>query len=50
MWTQLVLHFDRIGKTVSMIEMYEQTGDMTVISFRNVRLNGDIDPAVFNIE
>lgn len=50
MWSRIVLHFDRRSKTASMIEMHEQTGDMTVISFRDVRVNGDIDSSVFNVE
>ena len=50
MWTKLVLHFDPARNTVSGIEMHEQSGDLTVISFTDVKLNGDLDPGLFHLK
>ena len=50
MWAKLVLHFDPARNTVSGIEMHEQSGDLTVISFTDVKLNGDLDPGLFHLK
>ena len=50
MWAKLVLHFDPARNTVSGIEMHEQSGDLTVISFTDVKLNGDLDSGLFHLK
>ena len=39
MYTKLVLHFDLKQSTVTEIEMYEKSGDRTVIELRDIRIN-----------
>lgn len=49
MWTRIVMHFNRSGKHVSSIGLYEQNGDCTEITFNKVVKNGAIAPETFNI-
>jgi outer membrane lipoprotein carrier protein len=49
MWSHLIIHFDRARKSVVKVEMYEPSGDYTIIELRNIRHNVDIEPSVFSI-
>lgn len=49
MWSKLVLHFDPDRNSVVRVEMWERTGDRTIIELKNIKLNGSIDQATFNI-
>lgn len=50
MWTKLILHFDRKQKAVVRVEMFEKSGDFTVIELKNARVNKAIDEKVFVVE
>lgn len=49
MWSELILHFDNSTYTLLTLEMMEQTGDMTVIEFSDVVINGPQNTGVFRI-
>ncbi|MCQ2135468.1 MAG: outer membrane lipoprotein carrier protein LolA [Bacteroidales bacterium] len=50
MWSKLVLHFDPAAKCVKVVEMYETTGDKTIIEMKNIKMNKAIDPKVFSVQ
>lgn len=50
MWTKLILHFDRAKNAVVKVEMYEKTGDHTVIDLKNTKTNHPIDKKVFSVD
>lgn len=50
MWTKLILHFDRAKNAVVKVEMYEKTGDHTVIDLKNTKTNHPIDNKVFSVD
>lgn len=39
MWSRLVIHFDPVHKYASRIELFEASGDKTVIEFKNIKWN-----------
>ena len=49
MWTHMVIHFDRKMNSVVKVEMYEPSGDFTIIELHNIRHNVAINPLVFSI-
>ena len=50
MWEKIVLYFDPENDVLSGIEMYESSEDMTILDFKDIKLNGNIDPGLFNIK
>ena len=48
MWEKLILHFDLKNKYVSQVEMYENTGDYTIIELKNVKINKSISTDIFD--
>lgn len=50
MWTKLILHFDRKQNAVVKVEMFEKSGDFTVIDLKNAKTNKPIDKKVFAVE
>lgn len=50
MWEKIVLYFDPEKNALSGIEMYERSGDMTILDFKDIKLNGNIDPGLFQIK
>lgn len=50
MWSKLILHFDRTKNAVVKVEMYEKTGDRTVIDLMNTKTNHPIDQKVFSVD
>jgi len=46
-YTKLVLHFDLEQSTVTEVEMYEKSGDHTVIELHNIRINEPINAETF---
>ena len=49
MWTKLILHFDRKQNAVVKVEMFEKSGDFTVIDLKNAKTNKPIDKKVFAV-
>lgn len=49
MWSHMVIHFDRTMNRVVKVEMYEPSGDFTIIELHNIRHNVAIDSSVFSI-
>jgi outer membrane lipoprotein-sorting protein len=47
MFKTIRLHFDSASQKVSKVEMTEQSGDLTVITLKNVKTNGKIDAHLF---
>ncbi len=50
MYKRIVLHFDTKTTLVKKVVMYEKNGDTTEIEIKNVTLNKNISPAVFNVQ
>lgn len=40
MWTKLVLHYDSQKRSATAIELHESSGDLTLIEFKNIKVNG----------
>ncbi|MBQ6613184.1 MAG: outer membrane lipoprotein carrier protein LolA [Alistipes sp.] len=49
MWSRLVVHFNRSNQSVVKVEMYEPSGDYTIIELSNIRRNATIDSKLFSI-
>lgn len=49
MWTKLVLFFDEVSLGVERVEMHEKTGDSTIITLTNVKMNKAIEHSLFNV-
>ena len=49
MWSRLVVHFNRSNQSVVKVEMYEPSGDYTIIELSNIRRNATIDGKLFSI-
>ncbi len=47
MFTKLVLHFDLNQSTVTQVEMYEKSGDRTVIELHDISINKPINAETF---
>lgn len=50
MWTRLVLHFDRQQNLVTQVEMYEKSGDYTVIELQQPKVNKSIAAQIFSVK
>lgn len=50
MWTKLVLLFDAESLGVKRMEMYEKSGDCTIIELENVKINRAINSTLFNLQ
>ena len=40
LYSKIILHFDVKQSTVTRVELYEKSGDFTVIELRDIRING----------
>ncbi len=50
MWTKLQLHFDRSKNAVVKVQMFEKSGDFTVIDLKNNKTNKSIDQRLFVVD
>lgn len=50
MFSRIVLHFDRQQSVVVKVEMFEPSGDKTVIELQNIKTNKPVDAHVFSIQ
>lgn len=50
MFLRIVLHFDRQQNVVVKVEMFEPSGDKTVIELQNIKTNKPIDANVFSVQ
>lgn len=50
MWTKLILHFDRSKNAVVKVEMFEKSGDSTIIELKNHKTNKGIDKKLFTVD
>lgn len=50
MFSRIVLHFDRQQNVVVKVEMFEPSGDKTVIELQNIKTNKPIDANVFSVQ
>ena len=50
MWTGIVLHFVPSLNAVVKVEMYEKSGDTTVVDLKNMKVNCSIDENMFKAE
>lgn len=50
MWTKLILHFDRSKNAVVKVEMFEKSGDSTIIELKNHKTNKGIDKKLFAVD
>jgi len=48
-FTKLVLHFDIRQSTVTEVDLYEKSGDRTVIELRNININEQINAETFSL-
>ena len=46
-YSKLVLHFDIKQSTVTEVELFEKSGDSTVIELYDIQINGQINPEIF---
>lgn len=49
MYNKIILHFDATNCCVKRVEMYEKSGDFTVIDLKNVQLNKPVNANVFSL-
>lgn len=49
-WVRMVLRYNIASQYVSVIEMYEKSGDSTIIELRNIKKNIKLDDQLFAIE
>lgn len=46
---RIILHFDKINKIISSVELVEKNEDRTIITMTNIIINEQIDQSMFNI-
>lgn len=49
MYNKIILHFDATNCCVRRVEMYEKSGDFTVIELKNVLLNKQLNAKLFSL-
>ncbi|MCR5313174.1 MAG: outer membrane lipoprotein carrier protein LolA [Bacteroidaceae bacterium] len=50
MFSKIILHFDRTRNVTVMVEMYEKSGDTTIIELQNIQTNKKINASIFSIQ
>lgn len=49
LFTRLILYYDRKQSVVTKVEMYEKSGDNSIIELANIKTNQNIDESVYSI-